>query len=46
MPNFQRADAANKALGSKLWTTDGLDVNAEVDALVTELNGIFAEATP
>ena len=46
MPNFQRADAANKALGSKLWTTDGLDVNAEIDALVTELNGIFAEATP
>ena len=26
MPNFQRADAANKALGSKLWTTPGLDV--------------------
>jgi multiple sugar transport system substrate-binding protein len=46
MPNFQRADAANKALGSKLWTTDALDVNAEIDALVTELNGIFAEATP
>ena len=44
MPNFQRADAANKALGSKLWTTEGLDVNAEIDALVTELNGIFAEA--
>lgn len=42
MPNFQRADAANKALGSKLWTTEGLDVNAEIDGLVEELNGIFA----
>jgi len=45
MPNFQKADAANKALGSKLWTTQGLDVNAEIDALVTELNGIFAEGS-
>jgi multiple sugar transport system substrate-binding protein len=44
MPNFQRADAANKALGSKLWTTPGLDVNAEIDALVEELDGIFATA--
>lgn len=44
MPDFQRADAANKALGSKLWTTDGLDVGAEIDALVAELNGIFAAA--
>jgi multiple sugar transport system substrate-binding protein len=46
MPNFQKADAANKALGSKLWTTGGLDVNAEVDKLVTELQGIFDQATP
>jgi len=44
MPDFPRADAANKALGSKLWTTPGLDVNAEIDALVTELNGIFSSA--
>jgi multiple sugar transport system substrate-binding protein len=44
MPNFQRADAANKALGSKLWTTEGLDVDAEIDNLLTELEGIFAEA--
>jgi multiple sugar transport system substrate-binding protein len=44
MPNFQRADAANKALGSKLWTTPGLDLSAEFAALVAELNGIFAEA--
>jgi multiple sugar transport system substrate-binding protein len=43
MPNFQRADAANKALGSKFWTTPGLNVGTEIDALVTELNGIFAE---
>ena len=46
MPNFQKADAANKALGSKLWTTEGLDVDAEVDKLVTELQGIFDQATP
>jgi multiple sugar transport system substrate-binding protein len=46
MPNFQKADAANKALGSKLWTTPGLDVNAEIDRLVTELQGIFAAAAP
>jgi multiple sugar transport system substrate-binding protein len=45
MPNFQRADAANKALGSKLWTTPGLDVDAEIDTLLTELNGIFAESS-
>ncbi len=44
MPNFAEADKANKALGSKLWTTPGLDVNAEIDALVVELNGIFAAA--
>jgi multiple sugar transport system substrate-binding protein len=44
MPDFSRADAANKALGSKLWTTPGLDVNAEIDNLLTELNEIFAAA--
>ena len=46
MPNFAEADKANKALGSKLWTTPGLDVNAEIDALVVELNGIFDAAEP
>ena len=46
MPDFTRADAANKALGSKLWTTPGLDVDTEIDALVTELNGIFSAAAP
>jgi hypothetical protein len=44
MPDFSRADAANKALGSKLWTTPGLDVNGEIDSLVTELGGIFSAA--
>ncbi len=44
MPDFTRADAANKALGSKLWTTPGLNVDTEIDALVTELNGIFSAA--
>lgn len=42
MPNFQRADAANKALGSKLWTTGGLNVGTEIDGLISELDGIFA----
>ena len=41
-----QADAANKALGSKLWTTGGLDIDAEIDKLVTELQGIFDSATP
>ncbi|HET9520575.1 MAG TPA: sugar ABC transporter substrate-binding protein [Candidatus Limnocylindrales bacterium] len=44
MPDFPKADAANKALGSKFWTTEGLDVNAEIDKLVTELQGIFDAA--
>jgi multiple sugar transport system substrate-binding protein len=44
MPDFPRADAANKALGSKLWTTPGLSLDTEIDGLVTELNGIFAAA--
>ncbi len=44
MPDFPRADAANKALGSKLWTTPDLDLKTEIDGLVTELNGIFAAA--
>ena len=29
-PNFAESDAANKSLGNKLWTTEGLDVNAEL----------------
>ena len=41
----QESDAANKAFGSKLWTTEGLDIDAELDAHVQTLQGIFdAEA--
>jgi multiple sugar transport system substrate-binding protein len=41
MPNFQEADSANKDLGSKLWTTPDLDVNATIDEHVETLQGIF-----
>lgn len=42
MPNFQKADKANKDLGSKLWTTEGLDVDKEIDAHVQALQAIFS----
>lgn len=45
MPNFQEADSANKDLGSKLWNTPDLDLNAELDAHVELLQGIFDEAS-
>lgn len=45
MPNFQEADSANKDLGSRLWTTPGLDVDAELDAQVELLQGIFDESS-
>lgn len=45
MPNFQEADSANKDLGSKLWTTPNLDVDAELDAQVELLQGIFDSAS-
>ncbi|MEO6059042.1 MAG: extracellular solute-binding protein [Candidatus Limnocylindria bacterium] len=44
MPNFQEADSANKDLGSRLWNTAGLDIDAELDAQVELLQGIFDEA--
>jgi len=44
MPNFLEADSANKDLGSKLWTTPGLDLDAELDAQVELLQGIFDSA--
>jgi multiple sugar transport system substrate-binding protein len=43
MPNFQKADSANKDLGSKLWTTPDLDVDAAIDAHVLLLQGLFDE---
>ncbi len=44
MPNFQEADSANKDLGSKLWTTPDLDLDAELDAHLELLQGIFDSA--
>lgn len=41
MPNFPEADSANKDLGSKIWTTPDLDLDAEIDAHVELLQGIF-----
>lgn len=43
MPNFDKADSANKDLGSKLWTTPDLDLGAELDAQVELLQGLFDE---
>ena len=44
MPNFAESDAANKSLGNKLWTTEGLDVNAELDAHLKTLQALFDQA--
>ena len=43
MPNFPEADSANKSFGSKLWTTGGLDLDAEIDAHVQTLEALFAQ---
>jgi multiple sugar transport system substrate-binding protein len=44
MPNFSEANAANGEFGSTLWTTPDLDIQAEIDAHVERLQGIFDEA--
>ena len=44
MPNFTEANAANGEFGSTLWTTPDLDLEAEIDAHVERLQGIFEEA--
>jgi multiple sugar transport system substrate-binding protein len=44
MPNFDEADSANKDLGNRIWTTPDLDLEAEIDAHVELLQGIFDEA--
>ena len=44
MPNFTEANAANGEFGSTLWTTPDLDLQAEVDAHVERLQGVFDEA--
>ncbi|MCA9981243.1 MAG: extracellular solute-binding protein, partial [Anaerolineales bacterium] len=43
MPNFLKASDAYNTFGSKYQTTPGLDLNAELDALQVELQGIFEE---
>jgi multiple sugar transport system substrate-binding protein len=43
MPNFQEADSANKDLGTKLWTTPDLDLEAEIDKHVETLQALFDE---
>jgi multiple sugar transport system substrate-binding protein len=44
MPNFQEADSANKDLGSRIWNEPDLDLQADIDAHVELLQGIFDEA--
>jgi multiple sugar transport system substrate-binding protein len=44
MPNFVEANAANGEFGSRLWTTPGLDLQAEIDAHVERIQGIFDES--
>lgn len=41
MPNFEKADSANKDLGAKLWTSPGLDLDAEIDTHVEALQTVF-----
>jgi len=45
MPNFNEANAANGEFGSRLWTTPDLDLEAEIDAHVERIQGIFSEAS-
>jgi multiple sugar transport system substrate-binding protein len=45
MPGFDEADSANKDLGNRIWTTPGLDLDAEIDAHVELLQGIFDDAS-
>ena len=45
MPNFQEANAANGEFGSTLWTTSGLDLQAEIDKHVERIQGIFDEGS-
>jgi multiple sugar transport system substrate-binding protein len=44
MPNFVEANAANGEFGSRLWTTPGVDLQAEIDAHVERIQGIFDES--
>jgi multiple sugar transport system substrate-binding protein len=43
MPNFDEADSANKDLGSRIWNEPDLDLQAEIDAHVELLQGLFDE---
>ena len=44
MPNFVEANSANGEFGSRLWTTPDLDLQAEIDAHVERIQGIFDES--
>ena len=44
MPNFDEADSANKDLGSRGWNASDHDLEAEIDAHVELLQGLFEEA--
>jgi len=43
LPNYQKSRAALKALYNKYRTTEGVDVDAELNTLKTTLQGIFDE---
>lgn len=45
MPNFLKADSANKDLGNKLWNDGDLDLSSEIDKHVELLQGIFDEGS-
>lgn len=45
MPNFLKADSANKDLGNKLWNDGELDLSSEIDKHVELLQGIFDEGS-
>ena len=46
LPDYSKARAAFQAFGNKYRTTSGLDMDAELAALKTTLQGIFDAATP
>ena len=43
LPNYQKSRAALKAVYNKYRTTDGVDIDAELNTLKTTLQGIFDE---
>jgi multiple sugar transport system substrate-binding protein len=43
MPNFNKAEDRLQSFTTLLWSTPDLDVDAEIDTLVADLDAIFAE---